>query len=120
MSLVTIRGQLGSGAPEIGRLVAGKLHVDYVDREIIAEVAARLEREKQDVITKEMPPGTLLGRIAEALTSGYVGMPMVGVRIFRPELIPIGDTRYVEALESVVRELARPSLVIRDGAASSS
>ena len=46
MSLVTIRGQLGSGAPEIGRKVAGKLHVDYVDREIIAQVAKRLAPEK--------------------------------------------------------------------------
>jgi hypothetical protein len=32
MSLVTIRGQLGSGAPEIGKEVAHKLHFDYVDR----------------------------------------------------------------------------------------
>ena len=35
MSVVTIRGRLGSGAPEIGKLVADKLHADYVDREII-------------------------------------------------------------------------------------
>ena len=113
MSLVTIRGQLGSGAPEIGRLVADKLHVDYVDREIIAEVAARLEREEQDVVRKEMPPGTLLGRIAEALTSGYAGEVYPGAYL-PPDLIPLGDTRYLEALESVVRELARgPSLVIR-------
>ena len=50
MSVVTIRGQLGSGAPEIGREVAERLHADYVDREIIAEVAARLHRQEQDVI----------------------------------------------------------------------
>ena len=78
MSLVTIRGQLGSGAPEIGREVAHKLHFDYVDREIIAEVAARLQREERDVIAKEMPPGTLLGRILEALTSNYAGDAMGG------------------------------------------
>ena len=113
MSVVTIRGQLGSGAPEIGRLVADKLRVHYVDREIIAKVAARLEREKQDVIAKEMPPGTLLGRILEALTSGYGGDAFGGAYL-PPELIPIGDTRYVEALASVVRKLAMgPSLVIR-------
>jgi cytidylate kinase len=113
MSLVTIRGQLGSGAPEIGRLVADKLRIDYIDREIIAEVAARLEREKQDVVRKEMPPGTLLGRIAEALTSGYAGDAFGGAYL-PPELIPLGDARYVEALASVVRELAKgPSLVIR-------
>lgn len=39
---------------------------------------------------------------------------MVGGAYLPPELIPIGDTRYVEALASVVRKLAKgPSLVIR-------
>jgi cytidylate kinase len=113
MSLVTIRGQLGSGAPEIGRKVADKLHFDYVDREIIAEVAARLQREERDVVAKEMPPGTLLGRILEALTSNYGG-DALGGGYLPPELIPLGDTRYVGALESVVRGLARgESIVIR-------
>jgi cytidylate kinase len=113
MSLVTIRGELGSGAPEIGREVASKLHFDYVDREIIAEVAARLQREEHDVIAKEMPPGTLLGRIIEALTSDYGG-DVLGGAYLPAELIPLGDTRYVGALKSVVRELARgESIVIR-------
>ena len=67
MSVITIRGQLGSGAPEVGRQIADRLHADYVDREIIAEVAARLRRQEQEVIAKEMPPSSLLGRIAEAL-----------------------------------------------------
>jgi len=65
--VVTIRGQLGSGAPEIGRQVADILHADYVDREIIAEVAARLHRQEREVIAKEMPPSSLLSWIAEAL-----------------------------------------------------
>lgn len=41
MPVVTIRGQLGSGASEIGREVANRLHVDYVDREVIAEALGR-------------------------------------------------------------------------------
>jgi len=57
MAVVSIRGFLGSGAPEIGRLVAERLHLDYVDRQIIAEVAARLRRQEQDVVEKELPPG---------------------------------------------------------------
>jgi Cytidylate kinase-like family len=56
-----------SGAPEIARQVAKALGVDYVGREIIAEVAARLHRQEQDVVDKEMSPETLLGRIAEVL-----------------------------------------------------
>lgn len=70
MPVVTIRGQLGSRAPEIGRLVADELHADYVDREIIAKVAELLNAHKQNVLAKEMPPGTLLERIAAALGRG--------------------------------------------------
>jgi cytidylate kinase len=114
MSVVTIRGQLGSGAPEVGRQIADKLHADYVDREIIAEVATRLQREEQEVIAKEMPPSSLMGRIAEALGHNYAfGDAFPGAYLPTWE-IPLGDTRYLEALKSVVRELARSqSLVIR-------
>jgi len=113
MPIVTIRGQLGSGAAEIGRGVAELLHTDYVDREIIAEVAARLQRNEQDVIAKEMPPSSLLGRIAEALDRGIpFGAGVEGAYLPAWE-IPLDDRRYLQAVESVVRELARgQSLVI--------
>jgi cytidylate kinase len=114
MSLVTIRGQLGSGAPEIGRLIAERLNIDYVDREIMAEVAARLNRQEQDVTEKEMPPSSLFGRIARALERGYsseIGFEGAYMPIWQ---IPLDDTRYLNTLESVIRELARShSLVIQ-------
>jgi len=114
MSVVTIRGQLGSGAPEVGREVAARLHADYVDREIIAEVAARLHRQEQDVLAKEMPPSSLLGRIAEALEHSY-GFDVGFEGAYLPSWqIPLNDTRYFQALETVVKELARKqSLVLR-------
>ena len=114
MSLVTIRGPLGSGAPEIGREVATRLHADYVDREIIAEVAARLHRQEQDVLAKEMPPSNLLGRIAEALEHSY-GFDVGFEGAYLPSWqIPLNDNRYFQALETVVKELARKqSLVLR-------
>jgi cytidylate kinase len=114
MSVVTIRGHLGSGAPEIGKQVAELLHADYVDREIIAEVAARLQRQEEEVIEKEMPPASLFGRIAEALEHGLgYGAGFEGAYLPAWQ-IPLNDTRYLEALESVVRELARSqSIVIR-------
>ena len=114
MPIITIRGQLGSGAPEIGKQVAGRLQVDYVDREIIADVATRLQRNERDIIEKEMPAGTLMGRIVEALTNSPMVEPFGGGAYLPADLIPLGDTRYVQALESVVLELAKsPSLVIR-------
>ncbi len=114
MSVVTIRGQLGSGAPEVGREVAARLHADYVDREIIAQVAARLHRQEQDVLAKEMPPSNLLGRIAEALEHSY-GFDVGFEGAYLPSWqIPLNDTRYFQALETVVKELARgKSIVIR-------
>lgn len=114
MPVVTIRGQLGSGAPEIGRLIAEKLHADYVDREIIAKVAALLDRHKRDIKAKEMPPGSLVGRIAESLGRGYLfGVDYRGLYIPTWE-IPLDDTRYLEVLWSVIVELANwPSIVIR-------
>ena len=113
MPLVTIRGQLGSGAPEIGRQVADRIHADYVDREIIAEVAARLHRQEQDVIAKEMPPSSLLGRIAEALDRSLpFGSGFEGAYLPAWEM-PLDDTGYLQTLQSVIRDLARSkSLVI--------
>ncbi|MDP2949008.1 MAG: cytidylate kinase family protein [Chloroflexota bacterium] len=67
MPVLTIRGQLGSGAPEIGRLVAERIEADYVDREILASVAERVQRDPREILAKEMPPGTRLGRIAQAV-----------------------------------------------------
>jgi len=113
MPLVTIRGPLGSGAPEIGKLVADNLHIDYVDREIIAAVAARLNRQEQDVTEKEMPPSSLFGRIARALEHGYssdLGFEGAYMHVWQ---IPLDDARYFNTLEAVIKELAQSqSLVI--------
>ncbi len=107
MSVVTIRGQSGSGAPEVGRHVADRLQADYVDREIIAEVASRLHRQGQEVIEKEMPPTGLLGRIAEAMDlSFFYGDPAGGIYLPVGQ-IPLNDVRYLQALKSVVRKLAQ-------------
>ncbi len=114
MSVVTIRGQLGSGAPEIGRQVAERLHADYVDREIIARVAAWLQRQEEEVKEKEMPDVSLLGRIGKALEYGNA-FEMGAAAAYLPTWeIPLSDARYSQSLESVVRELARSgSIVIR-------
>jgi cytidylate kinase len=117
MHKVTIRGQLGSGAPEIGKHVANKLGIDYIDREIIAKVAELLNERKRDVIAKEMPVGSLWSRIAEALGFDYAAMggfaldgsficPYPGAYLPTWQ-IPLEDTRYLAGLESVIKELAR-------------
>ncbi len=118
MSILTIRGQLGSGAPEVGRLIALKLHYDYVDREIIADVAAGLNRSTGEVEQKETPPTTVIGRITEALARGYSisgGSSAISTGAYLPAWeIQLDDTRYLSELGAVIRHLASgDSIVIR-------
>jgi len=107
MPVVTIRGKAGSGAPEIGKILAEKLQVDYIDRKIIAEVASRLNLHEQEVIAKEMPPCTLRERIEEALQRGYATGVGVQGAYLRISQIPLDDNRYLETLSSLIKELAQ-------------
>ncbi len=109
---------MGSGAPGIGKLVAQTLHADYVDREIIAQVAERLETKQEAIIAREMPPGSLLGRIAEALGRGYVADFGLAGAYLPAWQIPLDDARYVQTLESVIRELAGNQPVVIRGRGS--
>ena len=114
MSVVTIRGQLGSGASEVGRQIADRLHVDYVDREIIAKVAERLRWSKQGVMQKEIPRGSLLMRIADALGRAA---PFEGVGLPVWE-IPLDDIHYLQGLESVIKDLAKSGAIVIRGRGS--
>jgi cytidylate kinase len=118
MPLMTIRGPLGSGSPEIGKIAAELLHVDYVDREIIAAVAARLDRREEDVKEKELPSASLFGRIARALERGYsseIGFEGAYMHVWQ---IPLDDGRYLKTLEAVIRDLARNQALIIQGRGS--
>lgn len=119
MPVITIRGQLGSGAPEIGKLVAARLNIDYVDREIIADVAAKLNYPEPKIEKQEMPPATLLKRIKDALEHSYPPASGTGgftapMIFLPPSEIPLDDLSYATGLESVIKELAAGnSMVIR-------
>jgi cytidylate kinase len=110
MSVVTIRGQFGSGAPEIGRLIAESLHADFIDREIIAKVAERLNYPNQEITAKEMPPSSLMGRIAEAL--GRNGLALAKGPYLPTWEMQLDDALYLSGLESVITELAANQPVV--------
>jgi CMP/dCMP kinase len=112
MAIITIRGKLGSGAPETGKLVAEKLRIDYIDREIIAKVAARLNIDEDDIMEKESPPAGLQSRIAEALSRGFtVGDGVQGIYLPMWQM-PLDNNRYVEALSSFLTELSQGRSVV--------
>jgi len=117
MPIVTIRGQMGSGAPEIGRLVADLLKVDYVDREIIAEVAAAINRSDNEIIAKERPSSSLLERIGEALARTAIRRGVASAYL-STSAMPLDDKRYLKALRAVIRELARTRRMVIRGRGS--
>jgi cytidylate kinase len=112
MPVITIRGKMGSGAPEIGKRLAEKLGWDYIDREIIAEVASRLNLAESEIIAKEKPPITLRERIEEALQKGYAtGVGVQGAYLPISQ-IPLDDTRYLTALNGLIKELAQGRSIV--------
>lgn len=119
MPIVTIRGQLGSGAPEIGKMVAAHLNIDYVDREIIADVATRLNYPEQKIESQEMPPATIFKRIKAAIEHSYPPVPDTStlnttMLYLPPSAIPLDDDSYLTGLASVIKDLAAGnSIVIR-------
>jgi cytidylate kinase len=114
MPVITIRGPFGSQSPEIGELIAQKLGIDYVDRKIIADVAEQLRTSSQAVAEKEMPPSTLLGRIAEAIRSNYA-FDSGYLDMYMPlSDFPLDDKNYLAGLQHVIKEMAKcQSIVIR-------
>lgn len=122
MAVVTIRGQLGSGAQEIGKLVADKLNAEYVDSEILARVAETLNRREHEVLAKEEACGSFLTRLAGAfghmdpMNAGSSG-PYVGTYVRTCE-VPLDDTRYLAGLKAIVSDLATSESVVIRGRGS--
>ena len=69
MAVITINGQIGTGAPEISSEVARLLGIDYVDRLILAEAAKRLGATVEALAEREQRPLTRGDRIARFLQS---------------------------------------------------
>lgn len=117
MPVITIRGQMGSGAPEVGKQIATKLHIDYVDREIIERVAKRLKWPEQGILEKEAPPSTLLARIAEVFGRG-APLASFEAAYLPMYAMPLDDDSYLTGLESVIKKLAQSQSIIIRGRGS--
>ncbi|MBV9229613.1 MAG: cytidylate kinase-like family protein [Chloroflexi bacterium] len=67
--VVTISRQFGSGGSDIGKLVAQMSGLNYIDHEIIDEVAKRLGVDVQQVDRQDEQTAGLVGHILEAIRS---------------------------------------------------
>jgi cytidylate kinase len=124
MMIITIRGQLGSGAPDIGKRVAERLQIDYVDREIIAEVAKQLDYPEKKIESQEMPTTSTIKRIGDALVRSYPpSISAGGISAPMPMYLPVteaplDDESYLKGLETTIKELAKESPIVISGRGS--
>lgn len=104
MIVITISRQLGSGGRDIGRKVAEKLGITYLDNEIVS-AAARMAGVSEEALSDadERRP-TLLGQIADLLarypTAVELGIPTVDIE---PSM---SQDTFRHLIEDVIRDVA--------------
>jgi len=136
--VVTISGQTGSGAREIGRLAAQQLGIDYVDQEILVESARALGVPVESVVSRDERTAslgerlaTMLRRFLERSAAAGVADPMLGsggldVLLGRTYgeaaadegLREVSDERYLTTLSTIIRDLASHDNVLIIGRGS--
>jgi cytidylate kinase len=115
MPVITIRGQTGSGAPDIGHQVAHMIGGDYVDRQVIAEVAELLKMPAEQIEEKEKTEPDVFRRIMEPLRRVLSGSGKIESAYTRTWVEPLNDGEYLDALEEVIRDLALEENIVLVG-----
>ncbi len=118
MPVITIRGLTGSGASDIGRLVARLISGDYVDRQVIAEVAELVKRPEEQVEAKEHIPPDVFRRIVDSLRRTLSGSGKIESAYSSTWEEPLEDSEYIKALEAVIRDLAVEGNIVLVGRGS--
>ncbi len=116
MPVITIGRQIGAGGSSVGHMLATRLKLDFLDGELIDEVAHRLELPKEEVEAEDEHPGSLLGRLLLALGAANTE-PMIPPETSAwspPNADPVFDTRraVLQITQHVIAEAARVDNVV--------
>ncbi len=116
MPVITIGRQFGAGGATVGHMLATRLKADFLNAQIIDEVARRLELPKEDVEAEDEQPGSLLARLLVALGSASTEplIPAESAAWTPPNAAPTFDTRkaVLEITQHVIEEAARGGNVV--------
>lgn len=111
MPVITIGRQFGAGGESVAQLVARQLGADVLDRQLVGEVARRLEIPDEEVESQDEAPGSLLSRLLTALGSSTVefSAPPEVAAWAPPYADPAFDPRHaiLTITQQVIREAAR-------------
>jgi len=117
MPVVTIGRQIGAGGRTVGHILATTLKTDFLDSQLIDEVARRLELPREEVEAEDEQPGSLLSRLLLALGAANTE-PMIPPETASvwtpPNADPVFDTRraVLQLTQDVIREAARGNNVV--------
>ena len=67
MSVITIEGRLGAGGPDLGRIVANELGLDFIDRLMLADIAKRVGSTVTALADQESRVPSLANKFAQAI-----------------------------------------------------
>jgi cytidylate kinase len=106
MAVITIARQYGAGGSAVGRMVADRLGADFVDKELIEEVARRAQLAPEAVLAEDEHPSSLLGRLVASFGPLAAG---AGMAWEAPYPDPAYDPRpaIMELTRQVILEVAR-------------
>src|SRR5256885_38982 len=114
--VITIGRQFGAGGATVGRMLADRLKADFLDSNIIDEVARRLQLPKEEVEAEDEQPGSLLARLLVALGSASTEplIPPEATAWTPPNAAPTFDTRkaVLQITQHVIEEAARAGNVV--------
>jgi cytidylate kinase len=134
MPVITINGPVGSGAIEVGQLIAQQLRLNYVDRLVLAQAAKLVPAPVEALLDKEQRVDRFRDRLVRFLQtmlersafSPNDGGPYLGVPI---EMLPggtygelawdsssaaqkVSDQAFIEAITAVVNDLYQAGDVV--------
>ena len=116
MPVITIGRQFGAGGATVGRMLATELKADFLDSNIIDQVATRLQLPKEEVEAEDEQPGSLLARLLVALGSASTEplIPPEATAWNPPNAAPTFDTRkaVLSITQHVIQEAARAGNVV--------
>jgi cytidylate kinase len=116
MPVITIGRQIGAGGRTVGQMLATRLKADFLDSQLIDEVAHRLELPREEVEAEDEHPGSLLSRLLLALGAANTEpiIPPEASAWSPPNADPVFDTRraVLTLTQHVIQEAARTDNVV--------
>lgn len=99
---ITIARKMGSGGSQIGQLIAAKLSLKYIDREVLHRVAQELGYQEEELAARAEKVSSFWSRLFQGLT---LGPPEI--HYAPPPLRAFTDRQLFEKQTEILREIAK-------------